>query len=107
MAKRQRPGEYKVGRIEARHRDNDSDVRPRNSGDFGVIKGATAEENNHLEWSHICAGALKTSKWFTYRIGPGDNGVGVRTDLLEAFDTKTEAIEALEKRKGRLFTETY
>jgi len=102
MTSRQREGEYVVGRIQAGGRH-----RPRKAGKYGVIKGEVAEQDNHLEWSHICEGALKTSKWFAYRIGPGENGRGTRTDLLKAFDTKGEAVSWLECRYGPKFDETF
>jgi hypothetical protein len=102
MTSRQREGEYMVGRIQPGDR-----LRPRKTGKYGVIKGEVAEQDDHLEWSHICEGALKTSKWFAYRIGPGDNGKGTRTDLLKAFDTKREAIDWLERRYGSKFDETF
>jgi len=102
MAKRRREGEYRVGRIQPGSR-----LRPRKTGEYGVIKGEVAEQDGHLEWSHICKGALKTSKWFAYRIGPGDGGKGTRTELLRAFDTKGEAVGWLEGRYGSKFDKTY
>lgn len=96
-------GYYKVGRIEMKR----GGPRPRNCGTFGVILGERAEELGHLEWMSFCEGSLKTSKWFAYRIGPGDNGNGTRTDLLKAFDTKSDAIDYLTKRYGSKFDEEF
>jgi len=101
MTSRQREGEYTVGRIQP-----GGQLHPRKTGTYGVIKGEVAEQDGHLEWSHICEGALKTSKWFAYRIGAGDNDEGCRTDLLKTFDTKAEAVDWLERRYGSKFDET-
>lgn len=103
MSTRVESGHYRVGRIEPKPRG----PRPRESGEFGVIKGENIEENSHLEWSHICEGIIKTSRWAAYRIGPGDNGKGTRTDLLKAFDSKSDAIDWLERKYGNKFDETY
>ena len=103
MPRRNSPGYYDVGRIEPK-RDAPG---PRSCGTFGVIKGKNVEENAHLEWSHICEGAMKTSKWFAFRIGPGDNGTGTRTDLLKAFDSKSDAIAYLDRRYSSKFDKTY
>ena len=102
MPERRNKGNYVVGRIQP-----GDQRRPRRTGEYGVIKGEAAEQDGHLEWSHICEGALKTSKWFAYRIGPGDNGTGTRTDLLKAFNTKSEAVEWLKRRYGSKFDKTY
>ena len=102
MPKHVNDGHYDVGRIEPGR-----DVRPRDAGTYGVIKGSEAERNGHLEWSHICEGALRRSKWFAYRIGPGDGGHGTRTDLLDVFDTKTEAVEYIQRRYGDRFDKKY
>lgn len=103
MARQREPGQYEVGQIEQK-RDG---PRPSQCGTFGVIKGQNIEENGHLEWSHICEGIIKTSKWCAYRIGPGDNGTGTRTDLLKSFDTKDEAVNFLERRYGKKFDKEY
>lgn len=103
MPKRREPGHYQVGRIEQK-RDG---PRPRKCGDYGVIKGENIEENGHLEWSHICEGIIKTSRWCAYRIGPGDNGRGTRTDLLKAFDSKSDAVGWLKRQYSTKFDEEY
>lgn len=103
MPKRVEPGHYEVGRIEQKR----NGPRPRRCGTFGAIKGKNVEKNGHLEWSHICEGAIKKSKWFAYRIGPGDNGTGVRTDLLKTFDSKDDAVAYLERKKGSKFDTRY
>ena len=89
------PGHYAVAEIESDHQNNGP--RPRYQGIYGAIKGENVNQNGHIEWSHICSGAVKSSKWFTYRIGPGDNGRGRRTDLIAMFDTKSEAVEEAER----------
>ena len=103
MPRRVSPGHYELGRIEPKR----NGPRITATGTYGVIKGENIEENGHLEWSHICPGIIKTSKWAAYRIGPGDNGKGVRTDLLEAFDSKTDAVDYLRRRYGAKFDTTY
>lgn len=105
MTKRVEPGHYEVG--EVRQTGEGRDPRPRKCGEYGVIKGKNIEENGHLEWSHICSGILKTSRWVAYRIGPGDGGRGTQTDLLESFDSKKDAVEWLKRKHGRRFTEEY
>jgi|AntDeeMinimDraft_4_1070355.scaffolds.fasta_scaffold02399_7 hypothetical protein len=103
MAKRRSSGYYDVGRIEPKP----GGLNPRSCGTFGVIKGDTVEQNGHVEWSHICEGAMKTSKWFAFRIGPGDNVNDRRTELLKPFDSKDDAVAYLERRYGSKFDETY
>lgn len=103
MPRRVEPGHYELGRIEQKRGGR----RPRKTGTFGVIKGENVEANGHLEWSHICSGALKTSKWFAYRIGPGDNGTGTRTDLLNACDSKSEAVSYIDRKHGSDFDTEY
>lgn len=102
MPRRHGEGHYVVGHIEP-----SPQRRPRQCGDYGVIRGDTAEQNGHLEWSHICEGALKSTKWFPYRIGPGDGGTGTRTDLLKTCDTKGEAVDYLKRQHGSAFDEEY
>lgn len=103
MPKRVTPGHYKVGQIKQKR----GGPRPRKCGVYGVIKGENIEENGHLEWSHICEGIIKTSRWCAFRIGPGDNGKGTRTDLLKAFDSKGDAVDWLQRRYGNKFDEEY
>lgn len=103
MPTRVEPGHYEVG--EVRQTGDGRDPRPSRCGTYGVIKGANIEDNGHLEWSHICEGILKRSRWCAYRIGPGDGGRGTQTDLLHACDTKSEAVEWLNRKHGRRFTE--
>jgi len=103
MTKRVRPGNYKIGRIKQKR----GGLRPRKCGTYGVIKGENIEKNGHLEWSHICKGIIKTSRWVAYRIGPGDNGHGTRTDLLKAFDSKKEAVNWVKSRYGNKFDKKY
>lgn len=103
MARTNSPGYYDVGRIEQK----ENGPRPQECGTYGVIRGNRVEEKRTLEWQHICEGAMKTSKWFAFRIGPGDNGTGTQTDLLKAFESKKEAISYLERRYGDEFDETY
>jgi len=105
MAKQVESGHYKYGRIEPQTQQG---PRPRYCGVFGVVKGSNIESNGHLEWSHICEGIIKTSRWCAYRIGPGDNGSGTRTDLLKSFDTKKDAINWLKGGyRGYDYTTTY
>lgn len=104
MAKRVEPGYYKCGRIDPEAPGN---PRPRKCGEYGVIRGDKIEETGHLEWSHICEGLIKRSKWAVYRIGPGDNGRGSRTDLIQACDSKKEAVEVVERRYEDKFTEVF
>jgi len=104
MVRRRRPGYYDVGRI-IPHRDET--LRPKQTGTFGVIKGKNIEKNGRLEWQHICEGIIKKSKWVAFRIGPGDNNTGTRTDLLKAFDTKKEAVDWVKRKYGKKFHETY
>lgn len=101
MPKQVEPGHYRVGRVERKR----GGPRPLKSGTYGVIRGGKAEQNGHLEWSHICEGILKTSRWVAYRIGPGENGRGTRTDLLKVFDTKGDAVDFLKRRHGSKFDE--
>lgn len=103
MPRRRESGHYDVGQIEQTR----GGPRPRKCGVYGVIKGTQIESNEHLEWSHICSGIIKTSRWCAFRIGPGDNGTGTRTDLLQAFDTKSEAVDYLNRKYGSKFDETY
>jgi hypothetical protein len=103
MSKQVRAGHYKLGRIEPK-RDG---PRPSKCGTFGVIKGENIEANGRLEWKHICEGIIKTSRWAAYRCGPGDNGTGTRTDLLESFETKGDAVDWLMRKKGDKFDKTY
>jgi hypothetical protein len=103
MPERLEPGHYRVGEIKQKR----GGPRPRECGVFGVIKGENIEENGHLEWSHICEGIIKTSSWCAYRIGPGDNGHGTRTDLLNAVDRKSDAVDYLQRRYGDQFDEEY
>jgi hypothetical protein len=103
MPKKRRPGYYDVGRIEPKR----GGPRPRDCGTYGVITGEKVEELGTLEWSHICDGAMQTSKWFAFRIGPGDNGTGTRTDLLRAFNTKGAAVDFLKRRYSNKFDTTY
>lgn len=102
MPRRRGESHYIVGRIKP-----SPERRPQQCGEYGVIQGDAAEQNGYLEWSHICEGALKSTKWFPYRIGPGDNGTGTRTDLLKTCDTKGEAVDYLNRRHGSTFDEEY
>lgn len=101
MPERVEPGQYIVGRIDRTRRG----MRPLKCGTYGVIRGENAEQKGQLEWSHIGEGILKTSQWIAYRIGPGENGTGTRTDLLKAFDTKGDAVDFLKARYGSKFDE--
>jgi hypothetical protein len=103
MARKIEAGHYEVGRIEQQR----GGPRPRKTGSYGAIKGENIESNGHLEWSHICEGIIKRSRWCAYRIGPGDGGTGTRTDLLQSFDSKQAALDYLERRFGSEFDETY
>jgi hypothetical protein len=102
MSRRRGEGHYVLGYV-----DPSSSRRPRRCGEYGVIRGDIAEQNDHVEWSHICNGALQPSKWFSYRIGPDDNGAGTRTDLLTACETKQEAIEYLRQHHESAFDKEY
>jgi hypothetical protein len=105
MPSRVESGHYRVGRIEPKPKPNGP--RPRQTGTYGVIKGANIADNGHQEWSHICEGVVKRSRWCAFRIGPGDNGTGTRTDLLKAFDSKTDAVDWVMQRYGNQFDATY
>lgn len=90
MAKRVKPGQYEVGRVKSAR-------QPRRRGEYGVIKGAVANEDSHLEWSVVCEGALKESKWFVYRIGPMQDSGGrgpnePHTELQTMKETKAVAV---------------
>ena len=104
MPRKKEPGQYEVGRVAPQGIDG---PRPRRTGTYGVIKGENIEQKGHLEWSHICEGIIKTSRWCAYRIGDGDNGKGVRTDLLESFDSKKDAVKWVQRRHGDRFTTEY
>jgi len=103
MTKKVGESHYKVGRIELKPHG----PRAMNCGTFGVILGERAEELGHLEWRSFCEGSLKTSKWFAYRTGPGDNGNGTRTDLLKPFETKSAGVEYLHRRYGSNFSREF
>lgn len=103
MPKRKDAGYYDIGRIEPK-RDGPP---PRRCGTFGVIRGEAIEERPETEWSHICEGIIKTSKWAAFRIGPDSTGKSTQTDLLHAFDTKEDAVEYVNRRYGDKFDKTY
>lgn len=103
MPRQVEPGHYDVGEIRQKH----GGPRPRECGTFGVIKGENIEQNGHIEFSHICEGILKTSRWCAFRVGPGDDGDGIRTDLLKAFDSKNNAVSWLQRRYSNKFDEEY
>jgi len=103
MPNRVTDGQYAVGQIKQKR----GGPRPRRTGTFGVIRGDAAMQNGHLEWKSFCDGSLKASKWYIYRIGPGDSGHGTDTDFLSVEDTKKEAVEKLVRKKGSKFDEQY
>lgn len=106
MTNKREPGHYEYGRI-SQH-DHERTPRPSYCGEFGVIKSEIIAESSHLEWRPFCSGVIKKNKWVAYRRGAGDNGSGLRTDLLKAFDTKKAAINWLEGGyKGYDYTELY
>ena len=94
---------YKLGNVKIKP----DGPRPLKCGTYGVILGERAEELGHLEWMSFCKGSLKSSKWFAYRIGPGENGNGTRTDLLDVFDTKTVAVGYLTDHYGSKFDKVF
>lgn len=72
-----------------------------------MIRGEVANNLGELEWQHLCEGALYQSKWYAFRIGPGDNDTGTRTDLLSRFDTKDGGIDWLRNEYGTVFMEVF
>jgi hypothetical protein len=105
MPKRREPGHYEVGIVS--QTGDGRDPRPRRCGTYGVIKGENIAENGHIEWRGFCSGIIKQSKWCAYRSGPDDGNHGTQTELLQAFDSKGEAVDWVKRKHGRRFTEEY
>lgn len=97
MVRRVTPGQYRHGEI---HPEDPM------AGEYGVIKGENVNVDGEA-WDHICAGALKTSKWFVYRLPPEGHQFHPRGELLEMFDTKTEAGEWIEENVADKFDRVF